>query len=53
VYTARSKALFTLSNGNNLTCVSNYSNQIDYVIDPNNRGLVVLPKSIVIKHYLG
>lgn len=43
VYTARSKGIFTLANGNNLTCVSNYSNSVDYVIDPNNRGLVVYP----------
>lgn len=43
VYTARSKAVFTLNNGNSLTCVSNYSNRVDFVLDANSRGLVVYP----------
>ncbi|GAA4467861.1 hypothetical protein GCM10023189_52270 [Nibrella saemangeumensis] len=42
-YSARTKTVFTLGTGNNLTCVSTFSNTLDVVVDEDNLGLSVYP----------
>ena len=42
-YSARSKALFTLSGAPNLTCYSKFSNEIPFVSAENSEGLSVYP----------
>lgn len=43
VYSARAKAIFSLSNGNNLTCYSNFSAGLTFISNENNGGISIYP----------
>lgn len=42
-YTARAKTVYTLTNGNSITCYSSYSSPFDFVLNEADQGMSVYP----------
>lgn len=42
-YSARAKTVYTLTNGNSITCYSSYSTPFDYILNETDQGMSVYP----------